>query len=204
MEFGNNLRKHRQLANFSQEQLAEELSVSRQTISKWENAEICPSTKHIFALAKIFNCNVSALIGEDSTNNDASKPSKNFQKRFSKKCTFLIASLATSFCLISFCIGLLLPSNQTSKLDATKLAVFDELASGFVDSVIREIGDSQTILGYGITCDNTLFIKCDILSHGEPCSAIIYFCEDNGNYSYQCQFLDDPDFLPEGEYYQIT
>ena len=37
MNFGENLQKLRKEKNISQEQLAEELNVSRQTIGKWEN-----------------------------------------------------------------------------------------------------------------------------------------------------------------------
>lgn len=58
MEFKDNLRKYRSLARLSQESLADELSVSRQTVSKWENGDTYPSTKHIFMLSKILKCNV--------------------------------------------------------------------------------------------------------------------------------------------------
>lgn len=40
MRFKDSLKRRRILAKFSQEKLAEEMAVSRQTVSKWENGEI--------------------------------------------------------------------------------------------------------------------------------------------------------------------
>ena len=64
----------------------------------------------------------------------------------------------------------------------------------------------KKVIGYGITgADGTFYVKCDVENDGtgKPCSAIIYFCEKDGKYSYKCQYLDDPDYLPKGEYYKV-
>lgn len=66
MKFKDNLRKQRTKANLSQESLAEKVSVSRQTISKWENGDTYPSTRHIFMLSEILNCDVNQLIDDES------------------------------------------------------------------------------------------------------------------------------------------
>ena len=62
MSFKDNLRKQRTRAALSQESLAEKLSVSRQTVSKWENGDAYPSTEHIFALAALFGCQLDDLL----------------------------------------------------------------------------------------------------------------------------------------------
>ena len=62
MRFKDNLRKQRTKANLSQEGLAFKMSVSRQTISKWENGDTYPSTEHILMLAKILDCSMDNLI----------------------------------------------------------------------------------------------------------------------------------------------
>ena len=64
MSFKDNLRKQRTRAALSQESLAEKLSVSRQTVSKWENGDAYPSTEHIFALAALFSCQLDDLLLE--------------------------------------------------------------------------------------------------------------------------------------------
>ena len=67
MKFKDNLRKVRNSSKISQEKLAEEMSVSRQTISKWENGDSFPSTEHIFQLTEILHCSYDELInGEKS------------------------------------------------------------------------------------------------------------------------------------------
>ena len=40
---GKNIRYFRKLIGYTQEQLAETLNVSRQTIAKWENDEVTPN-----------------------------------------------------------------------------------------------------------------------------------------------------------------
>ena len=55
MGFAENLKEIRNKRNITQEQLAETLSVSRQTISKWENGDALPSTKHLLMLMDIFD-----------------------------------------------------------------------------------------------------------------------------------------------------
>ena len=56
------LRKQRRL---TQEQLAETMNVSRQTISKWESGEMTPELQKLVELCAFFNCTLDALVRED-------------------------------------------------------------------------------------------------------------------------------------------
>lgn len=62
MKFGENLKLIRKEKNMSQEQLAEKVNVSRQSVSKWETGESYPEMNNILELCKIFNCNINDLI----------------------------------------------------------------------------------------------------------------------------------------------
>lgn len=62
MELGNNLFKTRKKAGLSQEDVAEKLGVSRQTISKWETDETVPDIYQAKRLANIFNVSLDDLI----------------------------------------------------------------------------------------------------------------------------------------------
>jgi len=53
------LRKQRKM---TQEELAERLGVSVQTISKWENGHTLPETSSLPSLAKLFGCSVDAIL----------------------------------------------------------------------------------------------------------------------------------------------
>jgi len=63
--FKENLRKIRKENNLSQEQLADELGVSRQAISKWESGAAYPEMDKIIALCDKFNLNIDDLLHKD-------------------------------------------------------------------------------------------------------------------------------------------
>lgn len=57
-----NIRNYRKENNLSQDELAEKLGVSRQSISLWENGQTQPTVDNIIALAKIFNITADELL----------------------------------------------------------------------------------------------------------------------------------------------
>ena len=65
MKFGDNLRQIRKNKKMSQEQLAEKVNVTRQSVSKWENGESYPEMNNILELCKIFNCKLNDLVHTD-------------------------------------------------------------------------------------------------------------------------------------------
>lgn len=62
MKFGENLYNLRKKSKMSQEDLAEKLDVSRQSISKWENGSAYPEMNRILELCKIFKCKLNDLV----------------------------------------------------------------------------------------------------------------------------------------------
>ncbi len=203
MNFKDNLRKVRSSSNFSQEKLAEKMSVSRQTISKWENGESFPSTKHVLELTKILHCTYDELINGKNITNTTIRPLM--------MTRFLLAGLVIILSVISGIeLFRLAPTRQTANIDNAKLAAFDTLTENFIANTNLLPNEDVTtqIVGYGITDeDGTFYVKCDVFSNtlpGNHCSAIIYFCENNGSYSYRCEVLDDSSYHPSGEYYQIV
>lgn len=76
------LQKLREEQHLSQEQLAEQLGVSRQAVSKWENEQANPDIENIIKLSKIFGVsNDYLLTGENAPNietiHNPSKSNKN-------------------------------------------------------------------------------------------------------------------------------
>ena len=65
MKFGDNLKQIRKSKKMSQEQLAEKVNVTRQSVSKWENGESYPEMNNILELCKIFNCKLNDLVHTD-------------------------------------------------------------------------------------------------------------------------------------------
>ena len=67
IEIANRLQKLRKEKGYSQEQLAEELGISRQAVSKWERAESSPDTDNLICLAKLYNVSLDCLLSTDDT-----------------------------------------------------------------------------------------------------------------------------------------
>lgn len=65
MEFGKQIKKLRQEAQLSQEELAERIYVSRQTISNWENDKSYPDVNSLVLLSEIFQISLDNLIKGD-------------------------------------------------------------------------------------------------------------------------------------------
>lgn len=64
MKLGNLILKYRKQKNLSQEELAKEIGVTRQTISKWELNETSPDLKQAVKLAEIFDIDFNKIINQ--------------------------------------------------------------------------------------------------------------------------------------------
>lgn len=65
MTFSDNLRALRRAKEYSQESLAQQLGVTRQTVSKWENGTAMPDLKKLTEIAALFDTTMDALLGTD-------------------------------------------------------------------------------------------------------------------------------------------
>lgn len=82
MTFGQKLSSMRKENNYTQEQLADKLSVSRQSVSKWESDAAYPETDKLISLSRLFDCSVDYLLKDEcNSKNDVSiKTLSNHQK----------------------------------------------------------------------------------------------------------------------------
>ncbi len=62
MKIGSKLKKLRNDLGLSQQQLAEKLSVSQDTVSLWENDKSLPATEYLPQLADIFDVSIDFLL----------------------------------------------------------------------------------------------------------------------------------------------
>ena len=67
LQIANRLLQLRKERGLSQEELADQLGISRQAVSKWERAEASPDTDNLICLAKLYNVSLDYLLQtEDS------------------------------------------------------------------------------------------------------------------------------------------
>ena len=65
MEISTQIKKYRNEMKFSQEELAEKIYVTRQTISNWENEKSYPDIHSLLLLSSLFNVSLDQLIKGD-------------------------------------------------------------------------------------------------------------------------------------------
>ena len=75
MTLGDKLSKLRKENNYTQEQLASVLGVSRQAISKWESDVTYPETDKLIKISELFNCSLDYLL-KDSLDTDSDIPTE--------------------------------------------------------------------------------------------------------------------------------
>ena len=75
MTIGEKIARQRKELNYTQEQLADILGVSRQSISKWESDIAYPETGKLIELGKLFDCSMDYLLKEEVTEKSGAQTS---------------------------------------------------------------------------------------------------------------------------------
>ena len=65
-----NLKKYRIMKDLTQEEVADYLGVTPQSVSKWERSECCPDITLLPALANIFETSIDLLMGMDTVRSE--------------------------------------------------------------------------------------------------------------------------------------
>ena len=99
MNFGKKILDARKKANLSQEEIAEKLNITRQTVSKWESNETVPNINQVKLLAKIYKISLEELLNYNKVdeeiesiikkNNTKTQDKINWTKVWSKKYPIL-------------------------------------------------------------------------------------------------------------------
>lgn len=107
MNIGSNLIYLRKLNNLTQDDLAREISVSRQTISNWESGVVIPDSVNLIEIAKLFDVSIDDLLTKDlsvnilvNSKDDTLKHPKNnkiFSFHQSKRVLLLIVFISLVF-----------------------------------------------------------------------------------------------------------
>lgn len=63
LNLGENIRTYRKDINWTQEQLADRLGVSSQSVSRWENGTTYPDMEFLPVMARVFGCTTDDLLG---------------------------------------------------------------------------------------------------------------------------------------------
>ena len=70
MKFGKNFAFYRKKLGITQEEVAERLFVSRQTVSRWENGAVVPDVQMLISICELFECDLDSLLRKDVSSED--------------------------------------------------------------------------------------------------------------------------------------
>ena len=114
MKFEEKLMSLRKTKGWSQEDLANQIGVSRQTISKWESSQTIPDMNKLIEMSKIFEISVDELINDDNKEEKAEEKTTVFSK-INLKPTNILLIVACILILIGLIISILLYINKDSE-----------------------------------------------------------------------------------------
>jgi transcriptional regulator with XRE-family HTH domain len=212
MTTGQKITNLRKKSNITQEQLADLVNVSRQSVSKWESDSAYPETDKLISLSKIFNCSVDYLLREDSNDEENSVDFKNESGKYSKHNKFIINKKGRPLAIADFSIAILsfiilAISSMTTQIYLTGFGIIDLTVSFYdvvfsTDYMLGNIPFLITFLSifiivilsgvYLFNDNHTVYISLKILT---TCMAFFYclslivvFAEANGTF-YLCAIL---------------
>lgn len=102
MDISNQIKTRREAMGLSQEQLAEKLYVSRQTISNWERDKTYPDVQSLLILSILFDTSIDTLVKGDVTvmEEAVERDRKRMGTRMLRLAVLMLALLVLAFALI--------------------------------------------------------------------------------------------------------
>lgn len=128
MTLGEKIQKLRKQRGLSQEALAEKVTVTRQTISKWELGQSTPDLDFIAQLSDIFNVSSDYLIKDEMVEPDE-LPYKKRSYHLSERGKRIILVVVSAAALIAGCVCLICDYFTSDRLSWSLIAVASIIAA---------------------------------------------------------------------------
>lgn len=151
MEIGNRIKFHRSRLEISQEELAEKIFVSRQSISNWENDKTYPDINSLVLLSNFFNVSLDDLVKGDIDKMKEEiqkvKPTDKDIKDFNKFSLILVILLVSVILVNPFIIAFSYKYNMILYgIIVTVLLLFVLFYYGFKVEKLKKKYDIQTYM----------------------------------------------------------
>ena len=154
MNLSDNLKKIRKDNNLSQEDLAEKLGVSRQSVSKWESGVAYPEMDKVLELCKLFNLNIDELLNQDIKEIEKNKQSTSNVNKYIDSFLSYISKTVNLF--------------SSLKFKAKIKCLFEQAFIGFIlimiAFIIHEILENIVTSVFSFIPGNALYVMINIFS----------------------------------------
>ena len=140
----------RKKSGLSQEQLAEQLNVSRQAISKWESGTSIPESDKLISISNYFNVSLDYLMKEDNTQSkDESQTEKIVSAqaagRTQKSVGFIIC-IGGIICLIVWGLLSMLNPSASNRISESSMITIDGNGVFLILSVVAIVVGAVLLL----------------------------------------------------------
>ena len=121
--------KFRRESGLSQEQLAEKIGVSRQSISKWESGTSTPELEKLLALSECFNITLDELVREEYGSQGTNEPPQKAERAGGSRAVEMKVGnwlcLAGAVCLILAGIMMVVSPGAAERLNAASMVTLN-------------------------------------------------------------------------------
>ena len=141
MTLGERIYKLRNERNLTQEQLAEKLGVTRQSISKWEGDLVKPEIEKLKAMAKLFEVSLDDLISDEAAE---VKPAKTDRLERDANIYKFVSIITAGICLVMIVIMIAVAVNLLDRIKALELRapeVIYQNSESYTDDVSETFSD---------------------------------------------------------------
>ena len=170
MKLGEKLQQLRRQSGLSQEQLAAQLTVSRQAVSKWELDETMPDTENVIQLSRLFGVSCDYLLRDEVDEQGAAPapaPGETHLDEGGWIHNATVLSLTVCVLGLLFAIGGALYSTSAGP---TAIAIMIQLGGILIfELAVPRMGDYKIparLSFYAIACWLVLFIPLPLLVRG--------------------------------------
>ncbi|UGQ08287.1 helix-turn-helix transcriptional regulator [Streptococcus anginosus] len=135
MEIGKKLKEARQMSGLTQENVAEKLNVSRQTISNWETEKFYPDILYVLQLSDLYQVSLDELLKGDERMIQHLEDSTNVVKSNQK----ILLAFICNICLLFLFFIFIIPISKSYLLTLLAVALVVGTTGYILVQIIRKI-----------------------------------------------------------------
>ena len=135
MEIGRKLKEARQMSGLTQENVAEKLNVSRQTISNWETEKFYPDILYVLQLSDLYQVSLDELLKGYERMIQHLEDSTNVVKRNKK----ILLAFICNICLLFLFFIFITPISNSYLLTLLAVALVTGTSGYILVQIIRKI-----------------------------------------------------------------
>ena len=135
MEIGRKLKEARQMSGLTQENVAEKLNVSRQTISNWETEKFYPDILYVLQLSDLYQVSLDELLKGDERMIQHLENSTNVVKSNQK----ILLAFICNICLLFLFFIFIIPISKSYLLTLLAVGLVVGTTGYILVQIIRKI-----------------------------------------------------------------